>query len=221
MENHISELTAADDSRHGSIVGDNVIVNMAVATSYASLYQDCRGKAIEQNIEVPHYTWFLLQFWPCTRTASLLLHYTGCFKVNYYNATYNFIKQRALKHSANSTFFSTNAKCKILIGEPDLPLPCVACGKKVVVGLSKSFQVADHDFSIISTIPDAAFVQQIPEENDSEEDEFNIDTNSWFSGQVYHGFKNMVLQGTSAICWVVGMGKIIKTEKINATCFTQ
>ena len=81
VENHISELTAVDDYRHGDIDGNNVIVNMAVATSYAFLYQDCRGKTIKQNIEVPHYTWFLLQFWPCSTTASSLLHYTGHLKV--------------------------------------------------------------------------------------------------------------------------------------------
>ena len=63
------------------------------------------------------------------------------------------------------------------------------------------------------------FAQQIPEENYGEGDEFNIDTNSWFSGQVYYGFKNMATQGSSAIRGVAEMGKIIETEKINATRF--
>ena len=58
IENHISELTVVDDCRHGGIEGNNIIVNMAVATSHASHYRDCRGKFIKQNIEVPHYTWF-------------------------------------------------------------------------------------------------------------------------------------------------------------------
>ena len=43
-----------DDRRHGGPDGGNVIVYMVVATTYASLYRDCRGKAIEQNIETPH-----------------------------------------------------------------------------------------------------------------------------------------------------------------------
>ena len=208
---------------------------MVVATSYGSLYQDCRGNAMKQNIEVPHYTLFLLQFCPCSRTASSLLHYTGRFKVrlmvqarifqkhnpdcHYCNVIYNFIKQRAWKYSVNSTFFCADAKYKTSVGEPDFPFTCVARGKKVVVGLNGSFQVADHDFSKISIIPDAVFIQQIPEENYNEGDEFNIDTNSWFFGQVYYGFKNMVTQGSSAIRGVVEMGKIIETEKINATRF--
>ena len=89
----------------------------------------------------------------------------------------------------------------------------VARSKKFVVRLNKSFQTADHKLSKI--IPDAVFVQQIPEENDSEGDEFNIDTNLWFSGQVYYGFKNMIMQGSSASHRVAEMGKIIETEKIN------
>ena len=68
-------------------------------------------------------------------------------------------------------------------------------------------------------IPDAVFVQQIPEENDSDRDEFNIDTNSWFFGQVYYCFKNMVMQGSSAICGVTKMGKIIETEKNKCNTF--
>ena len=126
----------------------------------------------------------------------------------YCNAIYNFIKQRALKYNANSAFFSTDAKCKILFSEPDFPLACVAQGKEVVAGLKESFQVADHDFIKISIVPDALFIQQIPEENDSGGDEFNIDTNSCFSGQAYYAFKNMVTQGSSAIRGVAEMGKI-------------
>ena len=68
-------------SRHGGIDADDVIVNLATATSYAPLFWDCREKTIKQNDDVPHYTWFLLQFWPCSHTASSVIHYTGRFKV--------------------------------------------------------------------------------------------------------------------------------------------
>ena len=135
--------------RHGGIEGNNIIVNMAVATSHASHYRDCRGKFIKQNIEVPHYTWFWLQFWPCSRTAYSLLHYKGCFKVklmvqarifwkhnpdsHYCTSIYNFIKQKVLKQRANSTFFTADAKQRILAGEIGFPLACVAPGQKIVV----------------------------------------------------------------------------------------
>ena len=54
---------------------------------------------------------------------------------HYCNVIYN----GALKHSVNLKFFSADAKWKILVGEPDFPLACVAHGKKAVVGLNELF----------------------------------------------------------------------------------
>ena len=96
---------------------------------------------------------------------------------HYCTSIYNFIKQKVLKQRANSTFFTADAKIRILAGEIGFPLACVAPGQKIVVELNESFQVADHNFSKISIIPDAEFIQQISGENDSAGDEFNIDTN--------------------------------------------
>ena len=57
------------------------VVNMAIATLYASIYCDCSEKAEKRNISIPSISWFLLQFWPCSRTVSNIMHYTGKFKV--------------------------------------------------------------------------------------------------------------------------------------------
>ena len=132
-----------------------------------------------------------------------MLHYTGRFKVKrmiqarlfrknnpdaqYCNAIYNFIKQRAIKHRTDSIFFSTDAKCKVSVGEPDLPLASVSRVKKVVIWVNELFRVADHGFSKVSFIPDAIFVQDIPEpQDDKADDEYLHDDskNSWFHGQV-------------------------------------
>ena len=53
--------------------------------------------------------------------------------------------------------------CKINVGEPDYPLVAVARGKREIVGENKSFQVADHDFSKLSIVPDGTLIQTIPE----------------------------------------------------------
>ena len=132
-----------------------------------------------------------------------MLHYTGRFKVKrmiqarlfrknnpdaqYCNAIYNFMKQRAIKHRTDSIFFSTDAKCKVSVGEPDLPLASVSRVKKVVIWVNELFRVADHGFSKVSFIPDAIFVQDIPEsQDDKADDEYLHDDskNSWFHGQV-------------------------------------
>ena len=90
------------------------VVNMAIATSHASIYRDCSEEAEKRNISIPLHSWFLLQFWPCSRTVSSIMHYTGKFKVRrivqarlfrkhdpdsyYCNAIYNFLKERAMAH---------------------------------------------------------------------------------------------------------------------------
>ena len=46
------------------------VVNMAIATSYASIYRDCSEEAEIRKISIPSYSWFLIQFWPCSCTVS-------------------------------------------------------------------------------------------------------------------------------------------------------
>ena len=156
-----------------------MVVNMAIASSHASIYQECIKKTGQSGIEVPSYTWFLLQFWPCSDTAMNMLHYKGRFKVkhmiearlccnnnhidHYYNAIFNVMKQRVIKHRTDSTFFSAATDCKLSVGEPDVPLASPSRGRKVVVGVNESFRVVGHDFSMVSLFPDAIFVQDIPE----------------------------------------------------------
>ena len=83
------------------------------------------------------------------------------------------MKQRAIKHRTDSSFFSADAKCRVSVGEPDFPLPSVSRGKKVVVGVNESFRVDDHDFSKVSLIPDAIFVQDISKpQDDKSTDEY-------------------------------------------------
>ena len=39
------------------------------------------------------------------------------------------------------------------VEEPDFPFASISRGNKVVVGVNKSFRVADHDFSKVSLTP--------------------------------------------------------------------
>ena len=87
------------------------------------------------------------------------------------------MKERALAHRDISTLFSVDAKCKVSVGEPDFPIASVTRGKKVIVGIKQSFEVGDHDFSKISVIPDAVFVQKIPETKEQGDERFQ---SSWF-----------------------------------------
>ena len=155
------------------------VVNMAIATSYASIYRYCSEETEKRNISIPSYSWFLLQFWFCSRTVSNIMHCTGKFKVrqmvqarlfrkhnpesHYCNAIYNFMKERAMTHRDTSTLFNVDTKCKVSVGEADFPIASVTRGKKVIADINQLFEVGNHDFSKISVVPDAVFVQKIPE----------------------------------------------------------
>ena len=68
----------------------------------------------------------------------------------------------------------------------------VTQGKKVVVGVTETFKVADHDFSKLSFIPDAYLVHEIPDqETEISPLESNVDDNTimtetiknWYTGK--------------------------------------
>ena len=135
---------------------------------------------------------------------------------HYCNAINNFMKERAMAHRDTSTLFSVDTKCNVSVGEPDFPIASVTRGKKVIVGINQSFEVDDHDFSKISIILDAVFVQKIPENKEQGDKGFQ---SSWFSGKVFYSVKNMVTQGSSALRGAVEMAKILKSQRISASRF--
>ena len=82
--------------------------------------------------------------------------------------------------------------------------------------------MADHDFSKVSIIPDAIFVQDIPKpQDDNPNDEYLHDDskNSWFHVQVYYKGKNIVTQVSTAFRGVAEIGKILDLERRQASNF--
>ena len=236
---YIEDKTAVDDRRHASSTGDgDVVVNMALALSYADLYRTCCeiAKLKEKEIKIPSYEWFLLQFWPTTRSKSKILKYTGRFKIkrmiqsrvmrkencdlHYTNAIYSFLKDRAQSYADSCSLVSADAKCKVTLGEPGYPIAAVTRGKRVIVGSGETLQVGDHDFSKISLIPDAILIQDIPRPNVTHtgEDEDVLEgseTKSWYRGQVYYSVKSMVGEGSTAWRCMVELGKVLEAHHVN------
>ena len=185
-------------------------------------------------INIPTYSWFLLQFWPTHRTASDMLHYTGRFKIrrmvqarlfrksnpdaHYANSIYKFLKERAVRNHQNVDFFSADAKCKVPVGEPGYPIATVTREKKVIVGNNEKFHVADHDFTKLSLIPDAYLLHEIPESRDDLTAEESCDdiesgeksrSGEWFTGQVFYGFKSMVSEGSTSMRCAAELGELM------------
>ena len=66
------------------------------------------------------------------------------------------------------------------------------------------------------TIPDAIFVQDIPQPQDEKPaDEYLHDDskNSWFHRYVHYGVKNMVTKASTSLRGVAEIGKILDLEK--------
>lgn len=55
-----------------------------------------------------------------------------------------------MKHSKSAVMISADAKCKIILGEPDFLRAAGRRRKVVIVGKNETFKVDDGDFSTIS-----------------------------------------------------------------------
>lgn len=53
-------------------------------------------------------------------------------------------------------------RCKV--GEPSFPVAAAERGRKVLVSLTQSFEVGDHDFTKFSIIPSVLLKVDIPDE---------------------------------------------------------
>ena len=196
----------------------------------------------KQDIPIPSYPWFLLQFRPTTKTASNILHHTGRFKVkrmvqartlrkynvdsHYTNTIYSFLRQRASKNIHSVSFASVDAKCKVLVGEPDYPIASVLRGKSVIVGTNQIYKVGEHNFSKFSLIPDVILMHDIPyiedtehfrEENDDSDTDKNDQHSqpktamgSWYGGQVFYGIKTMPSEGSTAWRGVTELKQVLQ-----------
>ena len=198
---YIQNKTAIDARRHSAEVDGEIVVTMAITTSYADMYRQ-RAKIVTSKnppVDVPSKAWFVLQFWPSSRTLSNITHYAGRFKVkkmfqarllwkknpdsHYVNAVYSFLKERAVKHVTSTAMISDDA--------------FVSRGKAVTVGKNETFKVGDHEFPKVSLIPDVILMHSIPEKEKQEEQE-NTECNKQSVGRWSIG-KGIATQGSSAL----------------------
>ena len=110
---------------------------------------------------------------------------------------------------------SADAKCKVSVGEPDYPIAAVSRGKAVIVGKNETFKVGDHDYSLLSLIPDTIILHSIPEKNDEEEEDENTECNKqsvgkWYSGKVFYSLSLLAYTYTPMVAVI---GKTLTSEK--------
>ena len=193
----MNENTAADERRH------DTITHMARAISLRDLRNQVI-KLLPPDVPIPSLEWIRLQFWPKNKSIKSLQN-TGRFQVKY------MVQQRQLRHSHIDShyaacvfryireyaiicrdfcnFICLDDKHRVKVGEPEVPVAAVERGRQVLVSKNERMVVADHDFTKFSLIPSVIFQVNIPEEI----------SETWYTGQVYIGFKDAVFEPSSPI----------------------
>ncbi|XP_072024864.1 LOW QUALITY PROTEIN: uncharacterized protein [Amphiura filiformis] len=225
VDKFLADKTSVDDRRHDEVIEDGeVVTHMALALSMQDIYRQCSIAASnEDDVEVPTYSWFRLQFWPKNPTQRSALHYTGRFKIkhqvqqrqlrkfhvdaHYCNVLYSFLKKYAVDVKCNLgeeviSMISMDDKAKVQVGEPGLPMAAVARGKQVIVGINQSFKVGDHDFTKVSLVPSVTLIHEIPETIDG----------SFYRGQPFCCLKFMPTQPSTPIRHIAEISKLMDTH---------
>ena len=79
----------------------------------------------------------------------------------------------------------------------------------MLVGRNETFEVSDHDFCKFSIIPSVSFMLDIPDEFDQ----------SWYMGTVHIGYKDAVLEPSSALRHVTELCSILQKQTPNPVLF--
>lgn len=104
-------------------------------------------------------------------------------------ALYRYEREFAVKFRDHLTFASLDDKHTVKVGEPGCPVAAVERGKRVIVGIGKTFAVSDHDFTRLSLTPSISLLIDIPESIDE----------SFHRGKVSVILKENSFQPSSAI----------------------
>ena len=118
---------------------------------------------------------------------------------HYCAALFRYMREFALLFRDLAMFISLDDKHRIKMGEPNYPVAVAECGRRVLVAQKETFEVGDHDFTKFSIIPSVSFIITIPESIDG----------SWYDGHVYVGYKDAVLEPSSALRHVTELHSIL------------
>lgn len=93
---------------------------------------------------------------------------------HYAAAIFRYQRELAIRLRQYSNFVSIDDKHRLKVGEPGLPAAAAERGRRVMVSVSNSFEVADHDFTRFSLVPSVCLFIDVPESIEE----------SWYRGKV-------------------------------------
>ena len=128
-------------------------------------------------------------------------HYAAC--------VFRYVREYAIIGRDFCNFICLDDKHWVKVGEPEVPVAAVERERQVLVAKNERMVVADHDFTKFSLIPSVIFQVNIPEEI----------SETWYTGQVYIGFKDAVFEPSSPIRHATELYSVLSsTSTANFTC---
>ena len=97
--------------------------------------------------------------------------------------------------------FCLDDKHRMKIGEPGFPVAAAERGRRVMVKVGSSFDVADHDFTKFSMIPSVVLMNNILQDI----------TESWYRGKVYVSLKDAAFEYSSPIRHMTELSSILSS----------
>ena len=120
---------------------------------------------------------------------------------HYTAAIFRYVKEFAIRFREHSHIFCLDDKHRMKIGEPGFPVAAAERGRRVMVKVGSSFDVADHDFTKFSMIPSVVLMNNIPQDI----------TESWYRGKVYVSLKDAAFESSSPIFHMTELSSILSS----------
>ena len=210
--------TAVDDRRHDPVVGGNAVTHLATAMSVKDLHEQV-AKLCPEGTPIPSIQWLRLQFWPRRTNCGFAKRQTGRLRIkfmiqarqfrkahvdaHYASALFRYLKEFAVRYRQHCLMVCMDDKHTVKVGEPNYPVAGAERGKQVLVTSSKTFAVADHDFTKFSLTPSVHFLVEIPESMDG----------SFYTGRVHVGLKENAFQPSSPIRHMAELHSILDADE--------
>ena len=164
---------AVDDRRHCQIT------HLSKAISIRDFREQVQERCPEGTL-IPCDEWLRLQFWPKNPRFKTAVHYTGRLQVrfmiqarqfrkrhvdeHYTAAIYRYFREFTVQFRDICQMVCLDDKHRMKVGEPGFPVAAAERGRRVLVKVGTSFEVADHDFTKFSLIPSVILQNEVPDD---------------------------------------------------------
>ena len=106
--------------------------------------------------------------------------------------SYRNIKHWCVDNRENCTLIFMDDKAKIPVGEPGTPEPATSDMRKAVTTKNVTLEASDHNYHVTNLTPSVDLICDIPD----------TPFGSFYSGQVYVGLKDSILEGSDPLRYV-------------------